>query len=68
MQEVRAIQGDTVDRICYRYYGRTAGVTEAVLEANPGLAKLGPILPMGTLVKMPAVEAKPTKQTVSLWD
>lgn len=68
MQEVRAIQGDTVDRICYRYYDRTAEVTEAVLKANPGLAKLGPILPMGTRVKMPAVEAKPTKQTVNLWD
>lgn len=68
MQEVRAIQGDTVDRICYRYYGRTAGVTEAVLKANPGLAKLGPILPMGTRVKMPAVEAKPTKQTIALWE
>lgn len=68
MQEVRAIQGDTADRICHRYYGRTAGVTEAVLEANPGLAKLGPVLPMGTPVKMPAVEAKQTKQTVALWD
>lgn len=68
MDEVRAIQGDTVDRICFRYYGYTAGVTEAVLAANPGLADLGPILPTGTLIKMPEVAAKPTKSTVQLWE
>ncbi|MHC9396016.1 tail protein X, partial [Serratia ureilytica] len=31
--EVKALQGDTVDQLCYRYYGKTQGVTEAVLEA-----------------------------------
>lgn len=35
---IRTIQNDTVDALCWRFYGRTAGVTEAVLEANPGLA------------------------------
>lgn len=44
---VRATQGDTIDAICQRVYGRTAGVTEAVLAANPGIADLGPILPHG---------------------
>ena len=32
MATVIANQGDTVDAICWRYYGRTAGVTEAVLD------------------------------------
>ena len=50
---VRAQQGDTVDAICQRVYGRTAGVTEAVLEANPGLADLGPVLPHGTVIDLP---------------
>jgi len=53
MAAVIASQGDTVDAICWRYYGRTAGVTEAVLEANPGLADLGPIIPHGTQVTLP---------------
>lgn len=68
MVEVRAIQGDTVDRICHVHYGRTARFTEAVYEANPGLAELGPVLPTGTLVKLPEVAEKPTKSTIQLWD
>lgn len=43
-----ALQGDTLDAICVRYYGRTEGVVEAVLAANPGLAELGAVLPHGT--------------------
>lgn len=68
MVEVRAIQGDTVDRICFRYYGYTAAVTEAVLVANPGLAEQGPIISMGTRVWLPEVQAQPARQTVQLWD
>jgi len=68
MKEVRALQGDTVDRICQRYYGYTAGVTESVLQANPGLASYGPNLPMGTKVLMPPVEERSTKTTIQLWD
>ncbi len=40
-----AHQNDTVEALCWRHYGRTAGVTEAVLEANHGLADYGPTLP-----------------------
>ncbi|MEZ0528975.1 tail protein X, partial [Pseudomonas sp. Env-73] len=29
---IRANQNETVDALCWRYYGRTAGVTEAVLQ------------------------------------
>ena len=65
---VRAIQGDTVDAICQRVYGRTAGVTEAVLLANPGIADLGPILPHGTELDMPAISPQPAVQMVQLWD
>lgn len=68
MKRVRAIQGDTVDLICHRHYGRTAGVTEAVLEANPRLADLGPILPLGTEVLLPDVAPAPKRNTVKLWD
>ncbi|WP_186078686.1 tail protein X [Burkholderia gladioli] len=51
--KVRANQNETVDALCWRVYGRTDGVVEAVLEANPGLAALGPFLPVGHEVDLP---------------
>ena len=33
---VRTLQGDTVDALCWRHYGRTDGTVETVLEANTG--------------------------------
>lgn len=69
MDTIRATQGDTLDAICWRYYGRTAGVVEQVLETNPGLASLGPVLPIGTPVRMPAVATQATQRdVVNLWD
>ena len=35
---VQAQQNDTIDLLCWRYYGRTAGVTEAVIDANKGIS------------------------------
>lgn len=65
---VIASQGDTLDALCYRRYGRTEGVVEAVLAVNPGLAELGAVLPHGTAVELPVVESSTTSETVSLWD
>ncbi len=65
---VIAQQGDTLDALCYRHYGRTQGVVEAVLAANPGLAEFGAILPHGTPVTLPDIAAAPVAETVSLWD
>ncbi|WPP47716.1 tail protein X [Pseudomonas sp. AN-1] len=65
---VHAAQGDTLDAICWRHYGRTAGVVEQVLDANPGLASLGPILPHGTAVQLPDITTQQQRQTVQLWD
>lgn len=66
---VHAHQRDTLDAICYRAYGRTAGVTEQVLQANPGLAELGPTLPHGTPVTLPDITQQPSRApTVQLWD
>lgn len=67
--KVRSLQGDTVDLICWRTYGRTAGITEQVLDANPGLADLGAELPIGTLVTLPAQPTTPTQPArLQLWD
>lgn len=67
--QVRANQGETLDALCQRVLGRTAGVTEAALSANHGLADLGPVLPNGTLVELPdTVQATQTETAlVQLW-
>jgi phage tail protein X len=66
---VRSNQGDTVDFICWRQYGRTIGVVERVLNANPGLAEMGEILPIGTLIELPnIIENMQQNQMVKLWD
>lgn len=64
----RTRQGDQVDAICWRYYGRE-NAAEAVFEANPRLADLGPILPTGIEIELPDL-ATPTAATttVKLWD
>ncbi|KAA8734922.1 phage tail protein [Acinetobacter qingfengensis] len=68
-QTITAIQNDTIDSICWRYYGRSAGVVEKVLEANPKLADIGVILPIGTEVILPDIDTpQQTKQTIQLWD
>lgn len=62
-------QGETVDLACLAFYGRTAKVVEAVIDTNPGLAALGPVLPLGTKITMPDIPATSTaKPLTSLWD
>ena len=66
---ITALQNDTVDAICCREYGRSSGVVEAVLEANPKLAEYGAFIPMGTQVTLPEIlTPTQTKQTIQLWD
>lgn len=66
---VRAQQGDTVDQLCLRHLGTTAGVTEATYALNPGLAARGPSLPLGLQVVLPDKPTATTaSKTVSLWD
>ncbi|GAB6176905.1 tail protein X [Desulfobaculum senezii] len=57
-----------VDAICQRHYGRTAGVVESVLEANPDLADLGPVLDAGVVIVLPELPAPEPDEGVSLWD
>ena len=66
--KVKALQGDTLDLICQRYYGRTRVVTEAVLKANPGLCETGLFLSAGQLIFLPDIDPAPQAETVQLWD
>lgn len=66
----RAHQGESLDALIYRHKGIVPGYLETVLEANPGIADLGPILPMGTVVSLPDISttAQTSTKTVQLWD
>lgn len=68
LMKAYALQGDTLDAICARYYGRTEGVVETVLEANPGLSELGVILPHGTAIELAETDSAARTETVNLWD
>ena len=61
-------QGDTLDLLCWRHYGRTQGVVEQVLKANPGLVELGAVLPLGYLVELPDISAHTPQKMLQLWD
>jgi phage tail protein X len=64
----RTSQGDTLDFICWRFYGQQSGAVERVLEANPRLADLGPELPPNTLIILPDLPKPSTElQPVRLW-
>lgn len=66
---ITALQNDTVDEICWREYGRSSGVVELVLEANPKLADFGVFIPMGTEITLPDIETpQQIKQSIQLWD
>jgi len=69
--EVRALQGETVDGLCWRVLGRTRGVVETVLDLNRDLAQYGPILPHGLLVELPdevPQAAQSGAERLQLWD
>ncbi|SOZ37705.1 tail protein X [Cupriavidus neocaledonicus] len=61
--------GDTPDQIAWNYYGTRDGlVVERLLDANPGLADRGPLLPAGVTITLPDLPTPATEQGVRLWD
>jgi len=65
----RSKEGDVVDAICYRYYGRS-NVAAQVYDMNPGLSGYGPILPSGVIIDLPDIEEPSTTvlSKISLFD
>ncbi len=62
-------EGESLDEIVWRHYSaETRGALETVLEANPGLAAKGPILPMATKVLLPSIDAPKEIESTRLWD
>jgi phage tail protein X len=60
--------GDVVDLLALAAYGYTAGATEAILAANPGLAAAGPVLDAGLTVVLPDIADPQQALQVQLWD
>ncbi|TFZ46451.1 phage tail protein [Stenotrophomonas maltophilia] len=62
--------GDVVDRIAYSHYGeQSPSIVRAVLDANPGLAGRGAVLPAGVTLILPDVQRPATERKgVALWD
>lgn len=63
---IRTSDGDRLDTLCYRYYGNLNGTVEAVIDANPGLAKMAQPFASGILITLPDFPAKVNKP-VQLW-
>jgi phage tail protein X len=64
-------EGISVDLLIWRKYKRPMpGLLELVLDINPGIAGLGPILPIGTVVTLPDVKPPtvPELAVVRLWN
>jgi len=72
LTETITVQGEgiTVSRLIWRRFHRPMpGLVERVLDMNPGLADLGPYLPLGTKVAIPVpTEGTPDIQPpITLW-
>jgi phage tail protein X len=65
--EYQTREGDTLDWICWRHYGRQSGAVEIVLEANRRLADLGPVLPAGLVIRLPDLPAPEATRAIELW-
>ena len=63
--KVKALEGDTVDSLCFRYYGTTQGVTEKVQDANPGLCQYV-FMADRQGVELPEPEKK-KREMIQLW-
>lgn len=61
--------GDMVDDIVFKRFGTSRTITEAVLDANPGLAAMAPVLPAGVVIKLPVPKVPDRQKTAQrLWD
>lgn len=70
MNQVLSIQGESLDAVSHRVFGGS-GQTEELMRLNPQLLKFGPVLPAGTVVKLPDAVQQPTavkSKTISLWE
>jgi phage tail protein X len=68
LTQYRTKDGDMLDAICYKFYGRQAKAVEIVYEANRGLADVGPVFQAGLIIELPEIPAVDTVAAIRLWD
>ena len=59
-------ENDMLDDIVWRHYGRHDAL-DAVLEANPELARLAPLLPAGLTITLPDLPTPSDAPVIRLW-
>jgi phage tail protein X len=66
---VASRKNDTLDAVAWRTLGTTQPL-ERMLELNPALNQLEPVLPVGTKVAVPAIEPQTSRvqHLLKLWD
>ncbi|MCC2602757.1 tail protein X [Sphingopyxis yananensis] len=64
-----ALQGETLDALCWRVLGQTENVVDQALELNRGLADQDIFLTEGQVILLPVQLPKPVPQQkiVQLW-
>ncbi|MBB4302367.1 phage tail protein X [Rhodobium orientis] len=78
-QPVRVtVEDATVDQICFEFAwivlgdrvkaGRLRKYVDATFDANPGLAAIGEVLPLGKTFVLPEFTVEADAETVRLWD
>ena len=68
MNEAQTIEGDTIDYLLFRVFGRVdEALLEQTFELNVELSEYGPTLPAGVTVKLPEVPATTEAATIHLW-
>ncbi len=48
--------------------GTSSGAVEAVLATNPGLAAVGPIIPIGLVITVPDLPAQEPVSSTRVWE
>ena len=64
----RTKDGDTLDQICWKHYGRTSGIVEQVLSANRHLEEADAVLVAGIQITLPEINTQRQENAVRLWD
>ncbi len=66
----RSEEGETLADIAYKFYGKTFGAIEIIMQANERLSYLPTVLPLGTLIEID-IERKidsVVSEALDLWE
>lgn len=67
MAEYITKDGETLDYIVWKYYGKTDGILERVLVINRHLARFDAVLPAGVVITLPEITQPSNSNKIKLW-